>query len=148
MKARFGFTLIELLAAMVIIGILASIANRSVHELVERARVVRAVSELRSIDTQIASYFATHNRYPASLDEAGISGRDPWGHPYAYMSMEGVKGKGKMRKDRFLVPLNSDYDLYSHGPDGESKAPLTAQQSRDDILRAHDGSFIGPARDL
>lgn len=147
MKARFGFTLIELLAAMVIIGILASIANRSVHEVIERARVVRAVAELKSIDVQITSYFATHNRYPDSLDEAGVSGPDPWGHPYAYMSMDGANMSMK-RKDRFLVPLNSDYDLYSHGPDGESKPPLTAQESRDDILRAHDGSFIGPARDL
>jgi general secretion pathway protein G len=50
-----------------------------------------------------------------------------------------------MRKDRFLVPINSDFDLYSMGKDGESVPPLTAQKSRDDIIRANDGAYIGPA---
>jgi general secretion pathway protein G len=49
------------------------------------------------------------------------------------------------RKDRFLVPINSDYDLYSMGPDGESKATLNAPVSRDDIIRAADGAFYGRA---
>lgn len=43
------------------------------------------------------------------------------------------------------MPLNSDYDLYSKGPDGASVAPLTAKASQDDILRASNGRFIGPA---
>jgi general secretion pathway protein G len=50
-----------------------------------------------------------------------------------------------MRRDRFLVPINSDYDLYSMGADGRTATPLTASMSRDDIVRAGDGSFIGPA---
>jgi general secretion pathway protein G len=56
--------------------------------------------------------------------------------------------EGKMRKDRFLVPLNSDYDLYSMGKDGDSRPPLTAQMSRDDIVRASDGAFVGLASDF
>jgi general secretion pathway protein G len=43
------------------------------------------------------------------------------------------------------VPLNSDYDLYSSGPDGESRSPLTAAPSRDDIVRANNGGYIGLA---
>jgi general secretion pathway protein G len=58
-----------------------------------------------------------------------------------------LKGKGDLRKDRFLVPLNSDYDLYSMVKDGASKGPLTAAESRDDILRANNGAFIGVAVD-
>ncbi|MFQ5988854.1 MAG: hypothetical protein ACE5K9_02950 [Candidatus Methylomirabilales bacterium] len=50
-----------------------------------------------------------------------------------------------MRKDQFLVPLNSDYDLYSKGKDGQSQPPLTAQARRDDIVRANDGGFVGLA---
>ncbi len=50
-----------------------------------------------------------------------------------------------MRKDRFLVPLNSDFDLYSKGPDRKSVPPLTAEASRDDIIRANDGGYIGLA---
>ncbi|MBK9111843.1 MAG: prepilin-type N-terminal cleavage/methylation domain-containing protein [Nitrospira sp.] len=49
------------------------------------------------------------------------------------------------RKDRFLHPINSDYDLYSMGKDGESVEPLTAQKSHDDVIRANDGSFVGLA---
>ena len=49
------------------------------------------------------------------------------------------------RKDRFLVPINSDYDLYSSGPDGDSKAPLNAKASRDDVIRGSNGGFYGLA---
>ena len=57
-------------------------------------------------------------------------------------------GKEKIRKDRFLHPLNTDYDLYSMGPDGQSQAPLTAAASRDDIIRARNGNFFGQAGDF
>jgi general secretion pathway protein G len=35
--------------------------------------------------------------------------------------------------------------LYSMGKDEKSRPPLTAQMSRDDIVRANDGNFIGMA---
>ena len=50
-----------------------------------------------------------------------------------------------MRKDRFLVPINTYFDLYSTGEDGESVSPLTAKASQDDVIWANDGDFIGPA---
>jgi general secretion pathway protein G len=49
------------------------------------------------------------------------------------------------RKDRFLVPINSDFDLYSMGADGESLPPLQNPRSRDDIIRAGNGAYIGLA---
>ena len=49
------------------------------------------------------------------------------------------------RKDRFLVPINTDFDLYSMGKDGESVPALTAAKSRDDVVRAANGAFIGLA---
>ena len=54
-------------------------------------------------------------------------------------------GSGQPRKDHFLHPINSDFDLYSMGKDGDSVAPLTAQKSRDDIIRANDGGYYGVA---
>ena len=54
-------------------------------------------------------------------------------------------GIGGARKDRFLVPINSDFDLYSMGVDGESVGPLTAIKSHDDIIRANDGGYYGLA---
>jgi general secretion pathway protein G len=56
-----------------------------------------------------------------------------------------MQGVGKARKNQFLVPLNSDYDLYSTGQDGDSQSPLKAKVSRDDIIRANDGAYIGLA---
>lgn len=63
-------------------------------------------------------------------------------------SANGNADKGKPRKDRFLHPINSDYDLYSMGKDGESVEPLTAKKSLDDVIRANDGSFVGLAADF
>ncbi|HNK13786.1 MAG TPA: hypothetical protein PLZ20_04450, partial [Nitrospira sp.] len=64
---------------------------------------------------------------------------------YAAGNGSGNASKGKPRKDRFLHPINSDYDLYSMGKDGESVEPLTAKKSHDDVIRANDGSFVGLA---
>ena len=69
---------------------------------------------------------------------------DPWGNPFQYTNL-GTAPPGAARKDKFLVPINSDFDLYSMGPDGESVAALTAKPSRDDIIRANDGGFVGLA---
>ena len=63
----------------------------------------------------------------------------------AYAAGTGNGSAGKPRKDRFLHPINSDYDLYSMGKDGESVEPLTAKKSHDDVIRANDGSFVGLA---
>ena len=68
-----------------------------------------------------------------------------WRHRIEIPGNKGPGPVGQARKDRFLVPLNSDFDLYSLGKDKSSAAPLNAKASRDDILRALDGGFIGVA---
>ena len=75
--------------------------------------------------------------------------RDPWGNPFQYLRINGgnLKGKGSLRKDKSLVPVNSDFDLYSMGKDGVSVPPFTAKQSHDDIVRANNGGYIGLAAD-
>jgi general secretion pathway protein G len=77
----------------------------------------------------------------------GLAGkRDPWGRPYEYLNVfNDGSGPPHPRKDLFLHPLNSDYDLYSRGADGKSKPPLTAAGSHDDIIRANNGGYIGIA---
>ena len=52
-----------------------------------------------------------------------------------------------IRKDHNLHPLNSEFDLYSFGKDGQSQSPLTAKASRDDVIWARDGGFVGLAED-
>jgi len=70
---------------------------------------------------------------------------DPWGNPYQYLNFDNVNGQGQKKKDKFLVPLNSTYDLYSMGKDGNTSTALTANASQDDIVRANDGAFVGLA---
>ena len=69
---------------------------------------------------------------------------DPWGNAYQYRNVQTQKGNGKLRKDRFMVPLNSDFDLYSRGADGLSRDPLSAPASHNDIIRANDGGLRRP----
>jgi general secretion pathway protein G len=48
-----------------------------------------------------------------------------------------------VRKDGRLNPLNTDFDLFSTGKDGDTTGPLNARASRDDVVRANNGAFIG-----
>jgi general secretion pathway protein G len=130
-----------------IIGVLASIVVPRYHALVDRAKVATASQDIRALEIDIATYYAGTNSYPPDLAAIGrATFLDPWGNPYQYL-VTGSAPPGKSRKDRFLVPINSDFDLYSQGADGASVAPLTAKASRDDIIRANDGGFVGLAAD-
>jgi general secretion pathway protein G len=141
-----GFTLIELLITIAIILTLCAIAIPNLLAALNQARTAKAVGDIRAIGDGIMEYDLLYNQFPDTLVQAGYGGiLDPWGHPYQYMNFANTKGKGQMRKDRFLVPINTYFDLYSMGPDGKSVSPLTAQASRDDIIWANDGGYIGPA---
>ena len=135
--------------AIIVFGVITVLAVNSYSTYVTRARNAAAISDIGRIQLAVERYVLNHEgATPASLAEIGMDGmNDPWGHPYVYLSFTGLHGTGAMRKDRNLVPINTEYDLYSEGPDGNSVPPLTAQASRDDIVRANDGSFIGVAAD-
>ncbi len=143
-----GFTLVELLICVAIMGTLASMAMMGYRKIIEETRQNVVIQELNSIQNYIEIYFQENGELPDSLDDLGMGTfEDPWGNPYQYQAFDKVP-PGKRRKDRFLNPINYDYDLWSMGPDGESVPALTAQQSRDDIIRATDGEYIGPASEF
>ena len=101
-----------------------------------------------SIAANINRYITLNNSPPPDLATIGMDTvLDPWGRPYAYLSFTGLKGKGQMRKDKNLVPINTQYDLYSMGADGQSQPPITARVSRDDVILANDGNYVGLASD-
>jgi len=112
---------------------------------IQETAIKRVIVDLQTLQFQIDVYERLHERLPDTLDDIQGGNRfDHWGHPYEYLPNTSKSWNGKSRKDHNLVPLNSDYDLYSVGPDGESRPPLTAKASRDDIVRSDDGRYIGP----
>lgn len=142
-----GVTLIELLIVIAILSVLVAIAVPSYQEYIKQADIAIAKADIKAIEADIEKFFIFNNRYPLDSSELGGLANDPWGNPYVFQSFEEIKGKGKKRKDKNLVPINTDYDLYSMGPDGRTVAPLTAKHSRDDIVRANNGSYVGVAED-
>jgi general secretion pathway protein G len=73
------------------------------------------------IETALDLFRDEFEGLPKQLSQAVPSPpSDPWGRPYEYLRIAGSKPSemGKRRKDKNLVPINSDYDLYSRGADG------------------------------
>jgi general secretion pathway protein G len=144
-----GFSVIEILLVVALIGTLAAIAIPSLYAALDYARINRAIADIKVLELDIKTFQLTQGRLPNSLSEVrSDTVMDPWGNPYVYTNLSGTNGKGKARKDRFLNPLNSDFDLYSMGADGATSTPLTAKASHDDIVRANDGGFVGLASDF
>ena len=140
-----GYTLIELLVVMVLIGILASIALPTFRDLRIRAEIANAVGEISAIQQEITEFSILNNRLPNNLSEIGRDGElDPWGRSYVYLNHASA-AEAEKRKDRFLVNVNADYDLYSLGPDGATQPPFTDATAWDDVVRANDGGFVGLA---
>ena len=140
-----GFTLVELVTVIAILGILSSIAVPAYSTYAEKARITACIAEIRMLEKDIIAYEGANGKLPNNLNNIGLGNiLDPWGNPYQYLPVAGTP-PGQLRKDRFLVPLNSDFDLYSMGKDGRTQPPLTAHASHDDILRANDGGYVGLA---
>jgi len=141
-----GFTILELLIMFAIFATISALAIPSLQSALGAARNARAVVDIRTIGNEALGYQLQTGAAPLTLNDIGYgSVVDPWGAPYQYLDFATTNGKGQMRKDRFLVPINTYFDLYSMGPDGKSSSPLTAKSSQDDIIWANDGAYIGLA---
>ncbi len=102
-----GFTLIEIMVVVVILAVLGALVVPRVLENVDKARVARAQSDIRAIETALDLYRLDNYRYPTtdqglealvkkppdpSLTNYREGGylkavpKDPWGNPYHYES--------------------------------------------------------------
>lgn len=123
-KRLSGFTLIEVMVVVVILGILASIIIPKIMDKPDEARVVKAKSDIRNIESSLEIYRLDNYVYPTTdqgldalvnkpssnpppphwkqyLDRLPM---DPWGHPYQYLN-PGTHG--------------GSVDIWSYGADGQ-----------------------------
>jgi len=154
-----GFTLAELIVVITIIGILSSIGLSVYRHFIDKARNTRAVAEIRLLDKEIIGFLNINDRLPDGLAEIGRENMlDPWKSFYKYINFDAPnaeetwrtkgkesKGKGKGKGLDKTTAVNSDYDLYSLGKDRMSVPALEDEASKDDIIRAADGSYLGLA---
>ena len=88
---RRAFTLIELLVVVAIIGILAAIAVPNFLNAQIRAKVARAVSNMRTIGTALEAYYLDNNSYTRwAWDSDGYQGFKALTTPIAYVTSDSV----------------------------------------------------------
>lgn len=151
-----GFSIAEVIVAVMLSTLLLSMMVPATMNLVNRAKENKVIADLQEIEKRVDDFRRQNSRYPLSLMEVYSSmPLDPWDNPYQYLNIADTPNHGenggengiKPRKYKNETSINTDYDLYSMGPDGKSVAPLTAEPSRDDIIRAGNGRFIGRVED-
>ena len=141
-----GYSFIELLVVIALLVTVIATGIPLYAAYIEQARITKAAEEISALQKEIQMYKLSKKILPGRLSDIRDADLvDPYGAPYQYHNFTNAHEKKKRRKDRFLVPLNKEYDLYSMGKDGKSGAPLTAKESYDDIVRANNGGYIGPA---
>ena len=142
-----GATLLELALTVALVCLVGAIAVPSFVGYVDRSRVSRAIGDIGGISLEIARWQTSFGNYPDTLAELGLDDRlDPWGNAYVYLNVANAV-PGAVRRDRNLNPVNTDFDLYSRGKDGETTTAFTSARGRDDVVRANNGAFIGLAED-
>lgn len=140
-----GFTVVELMLAVLLLAVLLAVAYPFYKGYKLRVQIAQADDDIVMMSTVASNYWNDNHAYPNSLADIGQSGKlDPWGNPYVYYNID-ANGKGGARKDHALNPLNTDFDLYSDGPDGKTKPQITQKDSLDDVIRASNGAYIGVA---
>lgn len=121
-----GFTLIEIMVVIVILGILASVVVPRIMDNPDKARVVKAKSDIRALEAALNLYRLDNFQYPSTdqglralaekpsgspeprnYKDGGYIDRlpkDPWGNNYEYLN------PGR----------HGDIDIYSLGADGQA----------------------------
>ncbi len=148
MKSASGFTLLELAIVVLVAALIIGTVTPVYLHIIDNKRTDLAVNEISGMQKEIDRFGRRNARLPENLNELYPDPPlDPWGNPYRYTNIRNAITPGAInpRTDNNLKPLNADYDLYSDGPDRVSLSPVAASESRDDIIRAKNGNYIGVA---
>jgi prepilin-type N-terminal cleavage/methylation domain-containing protein len=134
-----GFSLVELITVVLIIAALSAMVIPSYNNYINKSKNARAMSEIRTLTTEISAWSLDHNNTnPPDMAAIGRDGYlDPWKRQYIYLTTPTLKGP--------IGPatLNTDFDIYSTGIDGASAADGGDPGNKDDIVRSNDGAFVG-----
>lgn len=124
-KIKKAFTLIELLLVVVILSILVSMVVPRLVGRSEQARVAAAKTDILSnIATALELYEMDNGVFPTTEQGLNALRSEPssspaptnWNGPYVKRTPKDPWGREYMYKSD--AEHNSDYDLYSLGPDG------------------------------
>jgi general secretion pathway protein G len=139
-----GMTLIELIVVCTILGVLATMALPIYSDIKEKAKVAKGETEIRGLEKEIYAYNLDNGFYPSGLVKIGKDKQnDPWGRPYVYNLIPADLSGAYT--DWTGTSLNTDFDLYSEGKDGNTNLmadPTSRDTSYDDIVRASNGGFV------
>ncbi|HTL25697.1 MAG TPA: pilin, partial [Burkholderiales bacterium] len=121
MKKQSGFTLIEVMVVVVIIGVLAVVAIRSINGYVVRAKVSEAVLALSSCRTVVGEVYMSADTLPAA---------NTWGceatNSSKYVETITTTGEGIIRVEvRNVGDLRVDFHTISLAPLDSAGALMT-----------------------
>lgn len=104
-NSRRGFTLIELLTAVVLVGILSSVAIPNFLDSTDRSRYAQASADMGRMKTALNEFYENNSNFPGDVNE----GQVPVGIANGYLSNWPTTG-----------PFGSqyDYDSYNDGAGG------------------------------
>lgn len=101
---RRGFTLIELAVVVLVIALLAALAQPNLHRALTKARAVEAISDLEVLRVAVLNYHATAMVFPADVNRGLVPS----------VLLPYVPSGFSMVQERYTV----DYDNWSTQPEG------------------------------
>ena len=149
-----GLTILELMVTMMGFATLMAIALPVIEGAQEDLRLHEAVTDIQVIQFEVITYEFKYGTIPETMDDMNVPEdilTDPWGRSYQYLNYvwgDAQTPKQKPKKDQFLKPINTAFDIYSMGPDGETAENLNSNDAKDDIIRAADGEYLGVAEEF
>lgn len=128
-RMRPGFTLIELMVVLVILGLLATFIGPKIMSAPDKARVTKAVNDIKALESALNMYKLENGNYPTT--DQGLQAlvekpelepipnnwspggylstttvpKDPWGNDYIYRSP--------------TEDENREYEIITYGADGQ-----------------------------